>query len=56
MRFQRMAKRQWVVQDPAKIICYQNEHLDLMRRNRDAGPAHPTAVIDQHHVPGELPP
>ena len=37
----------WVEEDPKKTICYQNEHLDLMRRYRDAGPTYPKLVIDE---------
>ena len=38
---------QWVEQEPGKIVCYQNEHLDLMRRYRDAGPTYPTVLVDE---------
>lgn len=38
---------QWVAKDPFKAICFQNEHLDLMRRYRDAGPTYPKVVIDE---------
>jgi phenolic acid decarboxylase len=38
---------QWVAMDPGKTVCFQNEHLDLMRHYRDAGPTYPTLVIDE---------
>lgn len=38
---------QWVEQEPHKIVCYQNEHLDLMRRWRDAGPTYPIVLVDE---------
>jgi phenolic acid decarboxylase len=37
----------WIAEAPAKTICYQNEHLDLMRQYRDAGPTYPRLVIDE---------
>jgi phenolic acid decarboxylase len=37
----------WVFNDPKKTVCYQNEHLDLMRRYRDQGPTYPKEVIDE---------
>ncbi|OSM97453.1 MULTISPECIES: phenolic acid decarboxylase [Lonsdalea] len=38
---------QWVAKDPGKTVCLQNEHLDLMRSYRDAGPTYPKLVIDE---------
>lgn len=38
---------QWIAQDPGKTICFQNEHLALMRQYRDAGPTYPKLVIDE---------
>lgn len=38
---------QWIAQDPKKTVCVQNQHLDLMRRYRDAGPTYPKLVIDE---------
>jgi phenolic acid decarboxylase len=38
---------QWIAQEPQKTVCFQNEHLDLMRRYRDAGPTYPKLVIDE---------
>jgi phenolic acid decarboxylase len=37
----------WIEDDPKKTICYQNEHLDRMRKYRDAGPTYPKLVIDE---------
>lgn len=37
----------WVFNDPKKTVCYQNDHLDLMRQYRDAGPTYPKEVIDE---------
>jgi phenolic acid decarboxylase len=37
----------WVADDPTKTICYQNLHLDRMRRYRDAGPTYPKLVLDE---------
>jgi phenolic acid decarboxylase len=37
----------WVGEDPTKTVCYQNDHLDLMRSYRDAGPTFPHLVIDE---------
>jgi phenolic acid decarboxylase len=37
----------WVFADPQKTVCYQNQHLDLMREYRDAGPTYPKEVIDE---------
>lgn len=37
----------WIVQDPARTVCFQNEHLDEMRAYRDAGPAYPKLVLDE---------
>lgn len=34
-------------QDPQKTVCFQNDHLDLMRRYRDVGPTYPKLVIDE---------
>jgi phenolic acid decarboxylase len=37
----------WIVEQPTKTICYQNEHLDRMREYRDEGPTYPKLVIDE---------
>lgn len=38
---------QWVHAEPAKTVCFQNEHLELMRRYRDEGPTYPIVVVDE---------
>jgi phenolic acid decarboxylase len=38
---------QWIVQDPGKTVCFQNDHLPLMRQYRDTGPTYPILVIDE---------
>jgi phenolic acid decarboxylase len=37
----------WIADAPEKTICFQNEHLDLMRQYRDEGPTYPHEVIDE---------
>ena len=37
----------WIVQDPAKTVCFQNDNLDKMRAYRDAGPTYPKLVLDE---------
>lgn len=37
----------WIVEDPKKIVCFQNEHLDLMQSYRKAGPTYPIEVVDE---------
>jgi len=37
----------WVARNPEKTVCFQNDHLDEMRRLRDAGPTYPRLVIDE---------
>lgn len=37
----------WVAQNPGKTVCFQNDHLDEMRRLRDAGPTYPKLLIDE---------
>lgn len=37
----------WVINDPTKTICFQNDHIPLMNQYRDVGPAYPTEVIDE---------
>jgi phenolic acid decarboxylase len=37
----------WVVNEPHKIACYQNDCIPLMEKYRDEGPTYPTEVIDQ---------
>ncbi|MDX5630222.1 MULTISPECIES: phenolic acid decarboxylase [unclassified Brenneria] len=38
---------QWIAQHPERTVCFQNDHLDLMRQYRDAGPTYPKLVIDE---------
>jgi phenolic acid decarboxylase len=37
----------WVINDPKKTVCFQNEHIARMEAYRAAGPAYPTEVIDE---------
>ncbi|EIC86274.1 phenolic acid decarboxylase [Serratia sp. M24T3] len=37
----------WVMNNPEKTVCFQNEHIPQMKAYRDAGPAYPTEVIDE---------
>lgn len=37
----------WVMNNPEKTVCFQNEHLTEMARFREQGPAYPTEVIDE---------
>jgi phenolic acid decarboxylase len=37
----------WVINDPQKTVCFQNEHIPQREAYRDAGPAYPTEVIDE---------
>jgi phenolic acid decarboxylase len=37
----------WVADEPAKTVCYQNQHLDKMLRYRDAGPTYPKMIVDE---------
>lgn len=37
----------WVINNPEKTVCFQNDHLDEMAAYRAAGPAYPTEVIDE---------
>lgn len=37
----------WVIDDPKKTVCHQNEYLDLMKKYRDEGPTYPKTVIDE---------
>ena len=37
----------WIPQSYATIAVHQNEHLDEMRRARDAGPTYPKLVMDE---------
>jgi phenolic acid decarboxylase len=37
----------WVINNPEKTVCFQNDHIPLMESYRAAGPAYPTEVIDE---------
>lgn len=37
----------WIMNDPKKTVCFQNEHIPQMEKYREAGPAYPTEVIDE---------
>lgn len=37
----------WVADHPERTICFQNEHLDEMRRYRDQGPTYPIELVDE---------
>ena len=37
----------WIINNPEKTICFQNEHIAQMEAYRQAGPAYPTEVIDE---------
>ena len=37
----------WVWDDPAKTVCFQNDHLDRMTALRDSGPTYPIEVVDE---------
>ncbi|MCO5564286.1 hypothetical protein L7F22_017946 [Adiantum nelumboides] len=41
----------WVVDDPSKTVCFQNDHLSLMLSYRDNGPTHP---IHLSHLYGQI--
>lgn len=37
----------WVMNEPQKTVCFQNDHLSEMASYREQGPAYPTEVIDE---------
>lgn len=37
----------WIINNPEKTVCFQNEHIAQMEAYRQAGPAYPTEVIDE---------
>ena len=37
----------WIINNPEKTICFQNDHIAEMEAFRAAGPAYPTEVIDE---------
>lgn len=40
----------WVINNPEKTVCFQNDHIAQMQAYRDAGPAYPTEVIDEFAI------
>lgn len=37
----------WIINNPEKTVCFQNEHLAEMAAYREAGPTYPTEVIGE---------
>ncbi|MFD0483547.1 phenolic acid decarboxylase [Kineococcus sp. GCM10028916] len=37
----------WVEEDGSRTVLFQNDHLPLMRRYRDAGPTYPILVVPE---------
>jgi phenolic acid decarboxylase len=37
----------WIEEDPQKTVCYQNQHLEKMRKYRDAGPTYPKLIVSE---------
>ncbi|MFM2482524.1 phenolic acid decarboxylase [Celerinatantimonas sp. YJH-8] len=37
----------WIMNNPGKTVCFQNEHIPQMEAYRAEGPAYPTEVIDE---------
>lgn len=37
----------WIINNPEKTVCFQNDHIALMESYRETGPAYPTEVIDE---------
>lgn len=37
----------WIINDPKKTVCFQNDFIPLMEQYREAGPTYPTEVIDE---------
>ncbi|MFE3521435.1 phenolic acid decarboxylase [Streptomyces sp. NPDC059161] len=37
----------WVEEDGERTVCYQNDHLDEMRKYRDQGPTYPIYVVPE---------
>lgn len=37
----------WVINNPDKTVCFQNDHIPQMESLREQGPAYPTEVIDE---------
>jgi phenolic acid decarboxylase len=37
----------WVKEHPERTVCFQNDHLEQMRRYRDEGPTYPIHVVEE---------
>jgi len=37
----------WVEEHAERTVCFQNDHIEEMRRYRDAGPTYPIHVVDE---------
>ena len=37
----------WIIDNPQKTVCFQNDNISKMESFRQAGPAYPTQVIDE---------
>lgn len=37
----------WVMNNPEKTVCFQNDHISLMEFYRETGPTYPIEVIDE---------
>jgi phenolic acid decarboxylase len=37
----------WVEEHPQRTVCFQNDHLDEIRRYRDQGPAYPICTVSE---------
>lgn len=37
----------WIINEPKKTVCFQNDFIPLMEQYREQGPAYPTEVIDE---------
>ncbi len=37
----------WIINNPEKTICFQNDFIPQMEAYREAGPVYPTEVIDE---------
>lgn len=37
----------WIDLSPEKTICFQNDHLNTMKKYRDYGPTYPKRIVDE---------
>lgn len=37
----------WVIAEPQKTICHQNEYLNCIKKYRDEGPTYPKTIVDE---------